>query len=257
MTTVNNFIRSIDSKAWHTVEEIASKHTTAVSLLTIPIALATLIRDTIETPAKCIEEVILTGKSIKDYLVEKDPQQFFDKSNEVQIHSTYAFVYLIKTPFAPLIGLIDAIVSFVKMTLFPLKTAKINAAKQDFSLLLLEEKYTANEIKYAETAFNRFKDQIIKAQGNREINKIHFLDILQYKQEIVNEIKIKKLLLDKAYNDYDVKLKQLFNNTLNTSEVNVANMKKLNEAFEEFKIKLIHATQADACKMSFNPTFSK
>jgi hypothetical protein len=141
MTFVTHCIRTLDSKVWHRVEEIACSHPNASRVLALPIAIGTLIRDTLATPAKCVEEMVSTIKSIKAYRAEQDPKQFFYKWNDVEWHSLRVVKYLVMTPFSPLVGLVDAIVSFVLFGASPFKRAKVNAAKQDFDSFLEDRSY--------------------------------------------------------------------------------------------------------------------
>src|ERR1700722_15888014 len=98
MTAVNHFIRALDSQFWHGIEKVAYTHPNASRLLALPIAFSTVIRDTLATPAKFIEENIRTAISIKAYLAEKDPKMFFWKQNDIEWHSVQTVKYMIITP---------------------------------------------------------------------------------------------------------------------------------------------------------------
>jgi len=161
--TVSNWILTLDNKAWHGVERVAEYSTLAARGLSIPIALGTFLRDTLETPGKCLEEIWRSGKSIRDWYKEQDPKHFFNRSNAVQIHTGHAVWYAMKTVAAPLIGVIDAICSFVKVFFNPLYTAKANASKQSLELFINENNLGSRRIvKFAQAARKTYLQTLLQ-----------------------------------------------------------------------------------------------
>lgn len=168
MSYVENRIRTFDSQVWRAIEKAAVSHPYSSRLLAIPVAIGTLVRDTLATPARCIEEIALTLKSII--------------SLKIDSHIFYAVKYAVLTPFSPLVGLVDAIVSFVKVALSPLRTAKINATKQDFAFYLQGRFSNRNteknkfKLKVAQAAFNRFERRVLAAPNNEAVMNTDFVD---------------------------------------------------------------------------------
>lgn len=257
MTVVTHCIRDLDSKVWHGVEKIACAHPNASRVLALPIAIGTLIRDTLATPAKCVEEIASTIKSIKAYRAEQNPKEFFYKRNEIEWHSLHAVKYLVMTPFSPLVGLVDAIVSFVLFGSSPFKRAKINAAKQDFDSFLEEKNYSAsksyinhelidfaNEVEFAKAAWNRFKQQVLKARNHEEVKNLHFLDNSMSKKQLINEVALKKEKFNEVFKVYLKKRMELnvtYQDNQKAQEVQDA---KLKQFWKEFQHQLIQATYA-------------
>ncbi len=244
MTSVNNFIHTLDSRVWHGMEKIAYDHPHVSRLLAFPIAIGTCIRDILVTPAKCVEEIVLTGKSIKIYRAEQDPKLFFCKRNAIQEHSIRAVKYMIKTPFSLIIGVIDAIVSLVKVGTSPFKTAKINAAKQDFSNFIKQSNCSYNQEKFAKVAWDRFKQQISMAQTNEEVKNLHFLD-----EEIKREIDVKTKIIEQANVVYVNYYRQL-------EHGGEAQLDKLKKAWKDFDRKLTNSTTEEASQIVFEPNLN-
>jgi hypothetical protein len=200
MSYVENCIRTLDSRVWHGVEKMASEYPNASRLLAIPVAIGTLIRDTIAVPARGVEEFYFFLKSITADVPGQSPQMRLKHSNDADCYAICAFTCAVATPFSPLIGIIDAIVSFVKVALFPLKTAKINAAQRDFEFFLTEMNYSdtcgenfANQVEFAKEEFSRFNKRIASAASHEEIKNLHFLDEENSKQIIIQDIGFKEV----------------------------------------------------------------
>jgi hypothetical protein len=183
MSYVENRIRTFDSQVWCEIEKLAISHPQTSRLCAIPVAIGTLVRDTLATPARCAEEVVLTLKSISELRIDS--------------HILHAVKYAILTPFSPLVGIVDAIVSFVKVALSPLKTAKINATKQDFEFFLEHcnfgdtEGYR-NKIIYARAVFNRFENRVSSAPSREAVMSLHFLENEASKERLITEINLKQ-----------------------------------------------------------------
>lgn len=262
MTKIGHLVTSIDSRVWHGVEKMASTHPNTCRLLALPIAAGTFIRDTLTPPAKCVEEIIMTIMSIIPN--ETDKSEFTSRCGLLLTHSFRAIGYAILTPLSPLIGLIDAIISLFKMLLTPFKTAKINAAKQDFLLYLEEKNYSYSsypgdgffpfrrDAEFVQSAFDRFKNAVMSAQNHNEVAKLHFLDEEYSRNQIIHEITLKQHTYCKARSICFKKLNII------VSEATVESIEpeklKLDKAWEKFDKQLIKATATEASTMVFNPS---
>lgn len=197
MSYVENCIRTLDSRVWHGVEKIASDYPNAGRLFAIPIAIGTLIRDTVAIPARGVEEIYLAFKSSRAAYLEQTPQSRLKLNNDADCYSHAAFVCLVYTPFSPLIGMMDAIVSFVKVAIFPLKTAKMNATQRDFEFFLQERNFNdtcnsenfANEFEFAREGFKRFQGKISSASDHEATKNLHFSE--EVKRELIQEVALK------------------------------------------------------------------
>lgn len=266
MPSVNHFIRNLDSQIWHGMENIASNHPNASRLLALPISIGTFIRDTLTTPAKCIEEVVLTIKSVKAYRAEQNPKMLFWRRNDIEWHSFHAVKYMIMTPFSPLVGIVDAIISLVKVGISPFKTAKINAAKQDFSSFIEESHYIemksysngklvdfADKVEFAKATLNRFKKQVLMAPNHEEVKNLHFLDNEVFKRQIIDEVALKYLKFREARNVYTDTYMQVHQTHRENERALKNQIIKLNKAWKEFQHLLIQTSYTEASTMVFAP----
>ncbi|MBA2369710.1 MAG: hypothetical protein H0V82_11900 [Candidatus Protochlamydia sp.] len=206
MSYVENHIRNLDSRIWHGVEKVASKYPNASRFLAIPVAIGILIRDTVAIPARGVEEFYLYLKSKAN--AEQSQHMRLKQQNEANCYSHCALKCAVLTPFSPLVGTVDAIVSFVKMALFPLKTAKINAIQLDFEFFLQEMNYSdtccgedfANEVEFAKASFKRFLSRISNASSHEEVKSISFTE--DVKRELQNEVGLKTFYMIRSQDRY-------------------------------------------------------
>lgn len=254
MSTVNNLVNTGSSRVWHGIEKMAAGNPNGARVLSLPIAVASLVRDTLFAPAGVIEEIYLIGKSIKMYVGEKDENLFLQRIVDIGWHSGRAVRLIALTPIYPLYGLIKSIVTFAKFILNPLATAKIEAAQSDFNSFVGESKDIKNQVttsssfaspyEFAKAAFERFKTKV--AQSKHDLGfmaGLHFLDTVQSKQALMDEIDLKKGVYKKAGEKYSEILESCKN-----SEVVV-----LDKLWKEFQIQLIKATPQEASSMTFEP----
>jgi hypothetical protein len=267
MTTVSNFIRDVDSYVWHSMENFSIKHPTIAKLSSIPLALATFVRDTVATPAKFIEEGFLIGKSITAYKIEKDQRLFLWRGRNIWNHSLYALGYACWVPFSPLLGVIDAIVTLAKMTLAPLRTAKMNAAKKEFQELLDEKHYVctmryengelvdfADEMEFANAAFDRFKEQIAAAQTSEQLSNVHFINDDTAKAQLIEEIDLKKQKFQEGHAMYENLVAHQYDIPLPPgceNEIHEATQAERLIVWREFQNRLIYAAKEEVAKIFF------
>jgi len=258
MSSVNHFVHHLDGQLWHKMENVAYNHPNVSRLLALPISIGILIKDTLSTPAKCVEEFILIAKSIKIYRAEKNSQLLFEKYNNIQIHSLNAVKYILMIPFSPLVGIIKAIISLVKIVLHPFKTAKINVAQNDFYSFLEKSKYSnsrlydkhklidfANETEFAKAAFNHFVKQILTLRNREEVKNLHLS-----KEQIMAEVALKKEKFQEARNVYMATYRQIHES--HTDKIITQNqLIKLEEVWHKFQYRLIQTSRAE--EMIFVP----
>lgn len=215
----------------------------------------------------------LTGKSIKAYAVEKDKKMFFWRSNDIQIHLLGTVKYAFMTPFSPLVGVIDAIFSLVKMLDSPIKTAKINAAKQDFVTFVEESKYipvksySNNELvdfacryEFATSILNRFQKAVKLGKDLEHISQIHFVNEPNAKKIAIAEIELKDNKLNEVHKVYINKYRELLKSgsyqKLNEKSQE-ASVKKFNKEWREFQQRLIDVSDSiEIGNLAFNPSLS-
>lgn len=258
MTPTNQFFRSLDKNVWLRVEKMAYKHPNKSKLLAIPLAIGTYFRDVVRNPLLCCEAIILSGISFRDYLSKPtllNHQRFAS-------HSGNIFSHAFKIPFSFLIGTIDAIVTFVKVLFFPYKYAKINAAKQDLSNFIEEQKYTSKEYlidktivsfvdekKFVAVAFNRFTKAVMDSPTTQAVSQHHFIDRESDKIELINEISLKQRKFEESAVTYHDRYKTLsITHTPESEELKL----RLNELWKKFQTILILATKEEAANMIFN-----
>lgn len=248
MQPVDTFIRQLDQKVWHVVENIACRYPQASRLLAFPLAMGTFVRDTLAVPAKCLEEIVLIVKSFQAYRAEQNLNHMWVHKTDMQWHAVHTIKYLVLIPFSPLIGIVDAIISLFKLMRSPLKTAKINAAKQDFSLFLEEQKqYNEYEVDFAKWAWNRFKQQVQQAH-DEDVKNLHFLDTETSKKQFISEIAFKWRKFQEAEEIYEQKLPELKKIPGDPA------ISRLKQTWQEFKTKLALSSHTEAKTIQFNPT---
>jgi hypothetical protein len=264
MSSIDRFVRNLNSQLWHGMENIAFNQPKVARLLALPISIGTFIRDTLAIPAKCVEEIVLTVKSIKAYRAEENPQEFFSKRTDIARHSWHAIKYMSMVPFSPLLGIVEAIVALVFVGVCPLKTAKIWAAKQDFFSFLEEKDYRdkklydytdelivfANEVEFAKVAWDRFGGKVCKARSNNELKNLHFLDTKESKNEIINELNLKKSKLKEGLDRYAANYRKVVDQHRVKKDIN-NQITKLNAAWKQFQHRLIQASCKETNEMQF------
>jgi len=217
-TNVSSFICYMDYKIWKGVENISYKHNNLARFLAIPIGVGTLVRDTLAIPAKCINNIIQIAINIFN------PPADGEKRPDTRDCVFKAIVYGLGIPFSPIVGLIDAVASMLKVLKSPLKTAKINAEIQalrihlrfdcvhntsrDYDNLLnpkhkLESKLSAKLFYYAE--WKRFEDQVenlYEGQKLEELAQLHFLSSKETWTAFTNEVELKVYKINKGWESF-------------------------------------------------------
>lgn len=253
MTAVNSFMNEINLETWHFVKDLAFDYPNGSRFLAFPIALATFGRDILVPIAQCIEELMLTAKSIRAYMIEKDPKMHVHKKNVFKHHSFEACKYAIIILFSPLIALIDAIYSCVMMGAYPLKTTKINAAKESLGFLIKYTRYILIEVNFAKSAFNHFKQQVEAAKSQEELKILCFLEGESSVTQVMDDIFTKKNIYDTEREVYDHKSSEI-NNKGNDQRKEL--YATLDREWQSFEHQLIKATAIEALTMKFRSTIS-
>lgn len=257
MSSVNHMIRSLNSQVWHKMENIADTHPNISRLLAIPISIGTLIRNTLVVPARCIEEAIFVGKSIKVYRNESNPNFLSERRSHIEWHSVQAVKCLILTPLSPLMGIIGAIIILAKVIINPFKTAKINVAKQNFDFFLEESQYSsfktrtdfANELEFCKAAWNRFEKQVLEAKSHEQVRALHFLDTEDSKTQVRKEIELKQVKFKQAKTIYMENLGERSKPSENIKSLN--QIVELDKAWKEFQTLLINTSYAEVSELKF------
>ncbi|MBA2369709.1 MAG: hypothetical protein H0V82_11895 [Candidatus Protochlamydia sp.] len=231
MSYVECKIREFDSKMWLDVENKAISHPQTSRLCALPIAIVTLVRDTLANPARCGEEIVLTLKSLTAFKIDS--------------HILYAVKYAILTPFSPFIGVVDAIISFIKVFISPLRTARINCAKQDFETLKEQDNIRSfMDLQFADAIFERFEKQVSSAPNVPAVQSNNFLRDDISKAKLIEEIALKNIRLNEADRIKNDKFNEIKNNfhLWHNGLRSLFNFVKLEVTWEMFKTELIHWT---------------
>jgi len=263
-SVVNNCILNLDNKAWHAIESIAERYPISVRALAIPVAIGTFLRDTLEAPGKCLEEIIRSGKSLKDFINEPNSQRAVWHLNSSLNHAGYAIGYALKTIVAPLIGSIDAIISFVKIIFDPLLTAKINASKQEIALLIQEKGYapyrtTSNgkvenfacEYEFARSEWQRFANYMKTHQHDQNPFLI-FMPTEAIKQRKIQNIEEKMQKFDDQKANYLRKLHEICR--IDDAPLCASKREVLRLEWVAFQNTLITALNGDVAALVFTPS---
>ncbi len=255
MAYVNHLIRSVDSHVWHGIENAAAKYPIASRALALPTALWTLVRDILLTPATAVEELALSGKSVKEYLFAGDQQTRAQSQHAIIHHLFRAVLYGIFTPLAPIIGAVDAIVTLFQVTVSPLPTAKLNAARQDLSFFLDShaEYLQEPDREFVKAAWRRFQNRIAEARTNAEIYESHFLDSRNHQENLIQEIAVKKVKYGESERAFETERNQIHQNQLLDAQTKKTRIENLKERWDNFRTRLIEANRGQAQNLVFIP----
>src|SRR5690348_9753269 len=191
MTTATGYIYSFESKAWHGIENFAASHPNAARWLGIATAVATLIKDLLFPPIRCIENAIFGVKRYTEYSKELDPVKKEQLHKVFNSHFVEALKNLVKIPFSPLIGICEAVYSLIVMVANPLLTAKTKAAQAD-----LECHFASDEdpndpgLAFAKkVAIERYTERMKSLQKPEEVTALNFMQKQDDKDAILAEIR--------------------------------------------------------------------
>jgi len=255
--TVKNFLAHVEEMEWSTIEVSASEfpHFEGAICL-IPMGLYTLFRETLKTPAKCLEEVLRSGASAKNYLQEPDRQRAWSYLIAARFHAIHALGYGLKVPSVPLLAVMSTLIAMAKMIINPLKLAKINAARAMTRLYLLKNNYSprsflyldrrpetiVSEYTYAMEGLKQFERSVIGATTHATLTTLRFSEIdLNW---LVHTKTLKFSEQQPRYGRRYLELSQGQNHSLPT----------LRTEWVAFQQQLIAAPQAAVATLAFTPS---
>jgi hypothetical protein len=256
--SVLGHVNNIEAQAWHRVEKFAFDHPNAARLLSIAAAICKFVKHIFLPPVQFVENLILAGKSIRDYRRHTDQAEKNKCYDAFKSYLGDAVLSLLKTAVAPLEGSYYAITRLVSMTVSPLKTAKIEAAEADRSVYFDKEKTTKEwreAIEFVSRAAHaRFETLVKSTNDNEDVAKLHFLDTDDAKEQTLAEIKLKMEKYAESYEAWFVKRQALRQEADKLNDK--ASWDSINEhdkRFDDFANELGMADVEHAKDMVYNP----
>ena len=264
MTTLSvlGHVNNAEAKVWHRVENFAVDHPNAARLLSIAAAICKFVKHIFLPPVQFVENLILAGKSIRDYTRQTDQAEKNKCYDAFKSYLGDAVMSLLKTPFAPLVGAYYAITTLVSVTASPLKTAKIEAAEMDMYVYSENEK-TPEKSRAAfafasHAALARFETLVKSTNDNAEVAKLHFLDTQDAKDQTIAEMKLKMQKFSEASEAAQKKIKAQFEDLQKAKEELTMQkgweiLRDHGTRFDAFTKELSKADLAHAKDMVYNP----
>jgi hypothetical protein len=255
MTTVTGYIHSLESKAWHGIENFAASHPNAARWLGIATAIATLVKDILFPPVRCIENAVFALKRYTEYSKEIEPVKKEQLNKVFKSYVVEALKNLVKIPFSPLIGICEGVYSLIVMLTKPLHTAKTNAAQADLECQFASDADPNDPgLAFAKkAALDRFSERMKALQKPEEVAAQHFMQTQQEKDNVMAEVLVKR-------EKYNAGIQAMKNNPVQLERGEKAQTKFVKtvcrriEAYAEYEIELRKADTEQAQAMNFDPT---
>lgn len=200
MTFVGNALHTIESNAWHGIAKAAESQPIAARFLAVPILLGTLVIEELAYPASLIEGIVQGAISVaiavKDFFVSLANDGVEAPKEELKKHNFSSKIYpyaSLNSWFAPITALIRAVVHTAYFIVYPLQTAKIEAARLDLNEYLTREHDDIETASFvaaiAYRHFEKFNADIWAAPTDENLTDIHFIESEDEKNRIEIDIK--------------------------------------------------------------------